>query len=274
MARVVIPAAGSISSTDKVLVRIGSEGIVREIPASALMGLVPEPDTGVLNDSYVPKTGTDAKSNRVITGIGKAVVGGSAGPRTDPVRILVDDFWISQKDWPAQSGPTKPFKYVSSSGYRLTDNLVDTAAIVEDAVTHGFVADTPDELLVEGTTRETMIDISYTPSSDGNLVVFAGTQVKLEWTDKSYPENTIAYWRLLMGTASEAWEKVALEYQTPPLTLTPGKWILTANASRVYSLVVSAGVSTRYRLQGRLSVAGRAQAKFTQNTLHGLLLKR
>lgn len=270
MARVVIPTAGAISDTDNVLVRIGREGFVREISVSALMGLV---STDVLNDSYVPKIGTDAQGNRVITGIGRAVVGGAAGPKTDPVRILVDDLWMAQPSFPVQSGPTKPFKYLSNQGFRVADGWVDTDSLIANAVTHRFEASTLSGVSVAGTGNETLVDITYTPSHSGELLLLAGAQVTLSWIAKPYPEATTAFWRLVTGTSTERWENRALSYQTPVLSVV-GTWSIVASTYRAFVLSVTAGVSTRYRLQGRLDVSGRATAAFAQNTLHGILFKR
>jgi hypothetical protein len=277
MARVVIPAANAIAGTDKVLVRVGSEGIVREIPASDLLGLVPAPDTGALNDAYVPKTGTDAQGNRVVTGIGRAVVGGSPGPKTDPVRVLVDDLWIAQESFAAQFGPMKPFKYVQSSGYRLTDNLVDTASLVANSATQVLIdGSAAGGVTVSGTSygaSGTLFDVSVTPSHSGPLSLLAGSQVTLSWIDKPYPQSTTAFWRLLTGTTTQVWENRALGYQTPVLAFT-GDWIVIASVSRATVIPVTAGSNTRIRLQARLDVSGRATAGFSQNTLYGILLKR
>ncbi len=270
MARVVIPAAGSISSTDKVLVRIGSEGIVREIPASALMGLV---STDVLNDAFVPKTGTDAQGNRVVTGIGRAVVSGAAGPKTDALRVLVDDLWMAQGSFPVQSGPTKPFKYLSNQGFRVADGWVDTDSLVANAVTHRFDASNPTGVNVNGTSNETLIDVYYTPGYSGELLLLAGSQVTLSWVDKPYPQATQAMWRLVTGTANQIWMNIALAYQTPVLAIT-GTWTIVSSVYRLFSLQVTKGSETRYRLQGSLNVSGRAIAAFAQNTLHGILFKR
>jgi hypothetical protein len=270
MARVVIPTAGAISDTDNVLVRIGREGFVREIPVSALMGLV---STDVLNDAYVPKTGTDAKGNRVVTGIGRAVVSGAAGPKTDPVRVLVDDLWVAQGLFPLQSGPARPFKYTSGQGYRVSDGWVDTSSLVANAVTHQFQVDNPDGVAVNGTSNETLVDITYTPEHSGELLLLAGAQVTLSWIAKPYPEATTAFWRLVTGSSAQRWDNRALFYQTPVLSAT-GTWTIIASTYRAYSLPVTSGSSTRCRLQGRLDVSGRAVASFAQNTLHGILLKR
>ena len=270
MARVVIPASASISETDNVLVRIGREGFVREIPVSSLMGLV---STDVLNDAYVPKTGTDAQGNRVITGIGRAVVSGSAGPKTDPVRVLVDDLWMAQPSFPVQSGPTKPFKYLSNQGFRVSDGWVDTSSLVAEAVTDQFEGTNLAGETISGTSNATLVDVTYTPASSGQLLLIAGAQVTLSWSVSSFAARS-AYWSLITGTSTQRWENRAIGFESAvPNTPSTGNWVVQSSVHRSIVIPVTAGASTRYRLQARLSATG-PLAGFTQNTLYGILLKR